>query len=200
MAKISNIFWSAWYSRYFLAANGRCWAQSYVRRKKRVYPPHTHSPWVTVNDETLLARWSVMAGWVISGEFIEDASWFKIIHVLNLNICWSMLYGSSANSTLVRDRSKIIWVNPTIVFNPVRPSYQHHNLISTRRIGFIHIMLHGNGQRQISPQNFSEDRKQDYLTMNFKTHCTDIFLFQYKWVSTRDLGVKLYLMHACIAL
>ena len=45
--------------------------------KVRVPPPphtHTHSSWVTVYNEKLLARWSVMADWVISGDFIEDAS------------------------------------------------------------------------------------------------------------------------------
>ena len=41
----------------FFAANGRCWAQSCVRRKGESTPPHhTHSPWVTVYDEKLLAR------------------------------------------------------------------------------------------------------------------------------------------------
>ena len=46
--------------------------------KVRVPPPpphhHTHSPWVTVYDEKLLARWSVIVDWVISGDFIEDTS------------------------------------------------------------------------------------------------------------------------------
>ena len=67
---------------------------------------------------------------------------------------------------MVRDRSKSMG-NPTIVLNPVRPSYPHHDLIFTRRTGFIPIMLHGNVSADISP-NFSEDRKQEYLTMNFK--------------------------------
>ena len=47
----------------------------------------------------------------------------------------------------------------------------------------------------ISP-NFSEDK----INKNELQNTLHIFLFQYKWVSTRDLDVKIYLIHACIAL
>ena len=109
VAKNSNIFWGAWYFRYFWAANGRCWAQSYVWRKSESTPPppppphththtpHTHSPWVTVYNEKLLARWSVMADWGNFWRFYRGC-YLLITHVLNLNICWSMLYESSAFS------------------------------------------------------------------------------------------------------
>ena len=75
-----QIFFGVLDNTDFLAANGRCWAQFYVWRKSESTPPpshphhHTHSPWVTVYDEKLLARWSVIADWVISGDFIEYAA------------------------------------------------------------------------------------------------------------------------------
>ena len=103
----------------FLAANGGCWAQSYVLRKR---DPHTltlgHSLWREV------ASWRIE---IISGDFL------LIIHVLNLNICWSRLYGRSANSIFWSSKWSVIvvklWVNPTIVFNPVigSPVAQWHS-------------------------------------------------------------------------
>ena len=67
----------AWYSDIFWRQSVDAGSNPTYEEKVRVPPPthtHTHLPWVIVYDKKLLARWSVMADWVISGDFIEDAS------------------------------------------------------------------------------------------------------------------------------
>ena len=80
-------------------------------KKKWEYPPpppphththYTHSPWVTVYEEKLLAWWSVIADWVISGCYL------LIIHVLNLNLLREIGLFYNLELLMVRDLSKIM--------------------------------------------------------------------------------------------
>ena len=177
---LSNIFWGAWNSWYFLGVNGRCWVRAYVCVKISEYPnpPPPHGCKVSsLNCE----EWSHYRFFVV---FILNASkWYHFFSVSimcapqrNAHCIQSMEQWKSASSSFIRGHTIVCrrrkanlpvkrgLVSDFLTLNIYWRNINFYGNCSLSLFIFFHLLLKMIG---LKPNHEHKDWRQKALAVTF---------------------------------